>query len=207
MLTGQALENNNDRYYAACKEARDWVAAQLVIKGCATTVGEHSIITVKQDGSNEGSAVIEIVPNFRQFSREAIGFTIRVKRRKHPITYRREGLDWKVFDWKKILAVHVKEVDDSLAYETSRRKEWDLRTRLGKQAQEEVWLPQDEFGRGAIHTGYLTLNRQRKEDGTYDIHLTGGPFTAEEVRQIRDITIAAHNRTAKEPITLPKSTK
>lgn len=207
MLTGSELEAHNKRFSDACADARVWLAEQLRAKGFACNVVEHAVVTSKTSGNNEESASVSIHIDYRPFSREAGGIKLKVNRQRHSITYRRKDTNWKEFNWAKIVSIHLAELEDRIKRSAQWLNEHNLQTRMQKLAKKEVWLPEGRFvrfGETAINGRSLEFTRHRKEDGSYRVNLSGD-FTLEETLQLRDIAIAAHNRSGEKPIVVPEN--
>ncbi len=206
MLTGKELEQHNKKFSDASADARAWVAAQLRARGHDSTVTEHAVHTTKKDGQREESTSIKITVDYHRYFREAKGICVRVHRQRHPILYRRETLDWKTFPWEKIFAAHLEELENVIKRAAEYANQRSTQTRMNQLAKEEVWLPDMRhgiFGEMALNGTNIEFVRRRNEDGTYNVVLRG-TYTLKETLQLRDIAIAAHNRSEDgKPIVVP----
>jgi hypothetical protein len=207
MLTDVELKKHNLKFHRECARVRAWLAEQLRSKDAVSTVVEHKVFTSKKEGRHEVGASIDILPDFKHFSHEAQAIKVIVKRRKHSITYRRGFDDWKNFPWDKIIATHLQEVDRLLQADKDYTAEHEKTRNMARLADQEVPTPKDKFGNPQVYSQWTRFSRRRAEDGTYTIHAVGCNFTAEEARAIRDIAIAAYNRSEAEPIAVPKNEK
>jgi hypothetical protein len=196
MRLGKDLDDHNRKFSDACAEACAWATEQLRARGHNSVVTEHAVFTSKKDGQHEESTSIKITVDYQRYFREAKGICVRVHRQRHPVLYRRETMEWKTFPWEKIFAAHLEELENVIKRAAEYANQRSTQTRMNQLAKEEVWLPEMRFGvfgETVLNGTNVEFVRRRNGDGTYNVVLRG-TYTLKETLQLRDIAIAAHNR-------------
>lgn len=192
----------NLRFQRLCQDARLWVADEIrTRKGFIVEIDGTYVESHKAD-NNRITAKIMIWQLFPRFMRLAKGIQVRVVRDKHPITYRRETEKWQDFPWDKIIEAHAAELEKRLTDSDRYRQEFDLRGKLAALAKTEVPLPiAEDHYMGEDIPGF---RRTRNQDGTYTVEMNRHRLTREETLVVRDIVLAAVNRTRDVPLCLPQ---
>jgi hypothetical protein len=197
--------DTNLRFHALCQQAREWVVETLKAKGCNCRIQDHYVITTAYDEASgeDAQARLAIFPLIGHWNRTAHGIRIKIERERNPIQYRRETEKWQDFPWDKILTDHVEEAQRRLKSRLAYRAEQREREELTRLAKEEVPLPVAEEH---IHGEHLSgFDRRRNHNGTYLVEVRCYNMTAAEARSIRDLVLAAENRTRSTPLSIPET--
>lgn len=200
----KTLRDTNLRFHGLCQKAREWLLEQLTAKGCRSRIENHLVVTAINDPETGVSAEarVSISPKMRSWSRMADGIKIKVERDRNSINYVRETEKWEEFPWDKIITAHLEELSKRLRSRNEYRRETMEREELQRLAQQEVPLPVDQ---DSIHGEHLRgFERRRNSDGTYHVDVRRHNFTADEARAIRDLVLAAENRTRPIPLSIPE---